>query len=276
MEQKTIKLEKRRVKAFAPPEDCTVSEWAARHRRLSPESSAEAGLWRNERTPYLIEIMDAFTDPQVRHIVVGAGSQVGKSETINNIIAYIIAEDPGSILFIMPTTLDAKEYSKLRIAPMIRDCFELRRKVAAAKSRDSGNTLLQKSYPGGILTMCGSGEAHSLASKPIRYVIGDERDRWAASAGAEGDPWELAMARQTTFYNAKSIEVSTPTIKGASPIEKAYEQGTQERLKTRCPACGAYNEIRFTDIRYTAEETKTKGKKTKKKWAGPKNLNKSS
>jgi len=264
METKTAKLERRLVKAFSPPDDCTVSEWAARYRRLSPESSAEAGLWRNERTPYLVEIMDAFTDPQVRHIVLAASSQVGKSETLNNIIGYIIAEDPGSILFIMPTTIDAKEYSKLRITPMIRDCIELRRKVAAAKSRDSGNTILQKNYPGGILTMCGSGEAHSLASKPIRYVIGDERDRWATSAGIEGDPWALAMARQTTFYNAKSIEVSTPTIKGASAIEKAYEQGTQERLKTRCPACGEYNEIKFTDIRYTAEESKTKGKKTKK------------
>ena len=115
-----------------------------------------------------------------------AASQVGKSELENNIIGYIIDEDPGSILYIHPTTIDAKEYSKLRVAPMIRDCPTLRRKVAAPKSRDSGNTVLQKAYPGGILTMCGSTEAHALASKPIRYVLGDERDRWATSAGNEG------------------------------------------------------------------------------------------
>ncbi|MCC8156347.1 MAG: phage terminase large subunit family protein [Oscillospiraceae bacterium] len=172
------------------------------------------------------------------------------SEAINNCIGYIIDEDPGSILFIHPTTVDAKEYSKLRIAPLLRDSPTLRKKVSAPKSRDSANTILQKSYPGGILTMCGSTEAHALASKPIRYVFGDERDRWALSAGREGDPWQLAMARQTTFYNAKSVEVSTPTIRNASVIADSYAKGTQERWRSQCPHCGGWHEIRWQDIRF--------------------------
>lgn len=242
------------VRGFLPPERLTVSEWADKKRRLSPESSAEAGAWRTDRTPYLREIMDSFTDPRVRNIVLVSSSQVGKSETINNMIGYVIDQDPGSILFIQPTTVDAKEYSKLRIAPMIRDCRSLRTKVSDPKSRDSGNTILQKNYPGGILTLCGSSEAHALASKPIRYIFGDERDRWAGDAGKEGDPWELAKARQITFYNAKSVEVSTPTVKNASVIEKAYAKGTRERWKTQCPHCGEYREIVFDDIRYKAVE----------------------
>ena len=250
------------VAAMAPPDDLTVTEWAEKYRRLSREASAEPGPWRTERTPYLREPMDAFTDPRVRRIVMVAASQVGKSELLNNVIGYIIDQDPGSILFIHPTTIDAKEYSKLRIAPMVRDCPTLSKKVADPKSRDSGNTILQKSYPGGILTMCGSTEAHALASKPIRYVLGDERDRWAASAGTEGDPWALAMARQTTFYNAKALEVSTPTIKGASAIEASYAEGTMERWKSQCPHCGGYHEIRFQDIRYEYEEQIIAGKKT--------------
>ena len=249
------------ISGFKPPENLTVSEWADKYRRLSPESSAETGLWRTSRTPYLKEIMDSFNDPKVRHIVFVSSSQVGKSEAMNNIIGYIISQDPGSILFVQPTTVDAKEYSKLRIAPMIRDCKELRSRVAVSKSRDTGNTILQKSYPGGILTMCGSTEAHSLASKPIRYILGDERDRWATSAGNEGDPWELAQARQITFYNSKSVEVSTPTIKGASAIETAYGTGTQERWKTRCPHCKEYSEITFESIRFDKEETAAPGDK---------------
>ena len=252
------------VSGFIPPEDLTVSQWAERYRRLSPESSAEPGLWRNSRTPYLRDVMDAFNDPKVRHIVMVAASQVGKSECELNIIGYIIDQDPGSILFIHPTNVDAKEFGKLRIAPMIRDCPTLRKKVAAPKSRDSGNTILQKTYPGGILTLCGSTEAHALASKPIRYVIGDERDRWATSAGTEGDPWELAMARQTTFYNAKAVEVSTPTIKSASSIERSFSQGTMERWCSKCPHCGKFHEIRWDDIRYEHETTEINRAKTYK------------
>lgn len=191
-----------------------------------------------------------------------AASQVGKSEFLNNCIGYIIDEDPGSILFVHPTTIDAQEYSKLRIAPMLRDSPALRQKIAAPKSRDSHNTILQKAYPGGILTMCGSTEAHALASKPIRYVFGDERDRWATSAGNEGDPWDLAMARQTTFYNAKAVEVSTPTIKNASAIEAAYYTGTMERWNSRCPHCGEYHEIRWSDIRFEHDEIIVSHKKT--------------
>lgn len=247
-----------------PPDDLTVTEWAEKNRRLSSESSAEPGPWRTERTPYLREVMDTFTDPKIRHTVMVAASQVGKSEVLNNCIGYIIDQDPGSILFIHPTTIDAKEYSKLRIAPMLRDCPTLAKKVIKPKSRDSGNTILQKTYPGGILTMCGSTEAHALASKPIRYVFGDERDRWATSAGNEGDPWDLAMARQTTFYNSMAFEVSTPTVKNASAIEAAYATGTMERWKSRCPHCGEYHEIQWADIRFEYDEKIVAGQKTYK------------
>ncbi len=253
--RRLMKAISRGLAGMQPPENLTVTEWAECKRYLSTEASAEPGLWRTSRTPYLRAIMDAFTDPKVRHIVFVAASQVGKTEVINNMIGYIIDQNPGSILFVHPTTIDAREFSKLRIAPMIRDSPALRRKISAPKSRDSGNTLLQKSYPGGILTLCGSNEAHALASKPIRYVFGDERDRWAISAGTEGDPWELAMARQTTFYNAKAVEVSTCTIRGSSAIAKSFAKGTMERWKSKCPHCGEYHEIQWKNIRYDVEET---------------------
>lgn len=133
-----------------PPENMTVTEWAECKRYLSSEASSEPGLWRTSRTPYLRAIMDAFSDPKVRHIVFVAASQVGKTEVINNIIGYIIDQNPGSILFVHPTTIDAKDFAKMCIAPMIRDSPALRRKISAPRSRSSGNTILQKTYPGGI------------------------------------------------------------------------------------------------------------------------------
>ena len=252
----------RAVRGFAPPEDLTVSEWADRYRRLSPESSAEAGPWRTSRTPYLKEPMDAFTDPSVRRIVIVAGSQIGKTECELNCLAYIMDQDPGTVLFVQPTLEDAKKFSKLRVEPMVRDCPRLRRKVHNVERGQKGSkTVLQKSFPGGMLMMVGSNAASALASTPARYIIGDERDRWALSAGREGDPWKLAEARQTTFYNAKSIEVSTPTVKGASNIETAYASGTQERWVTRCPECGEWHDIVFDDIRFDFESERINGRK---------------
>jgi len=249
------------LSGMKPPEDLTVSQWADKNRRLTSESSAEVGKWRTSRTPYMFDILDSFTDPLIEHIVVVAASQVGKSETINNMVGYCIDQDPGPILLIQPTIDDVKRYSEMRIAPMIRETRCLKRKVADPKSRDAANTKRQKSFPGGVLVMTGSNVAHDLSSMPIRYVFGDERDRWATSAGSEGDPWELAVARTRTFYNKKMVEVSTPTVKGASAIENSYNLGTMERWKTQCPHCGEYVEITFDNIRFEYEAAEKGDKK---------------
>lgn len=250
----TIELVEKQLKKFTPPENLPLSEWADRYRYLSTESSAEAGKWRTSRTPYLKEPMDAITDDQIHWVTLVAASQVGKTEIELNFLAYIIDQDPSSVLYIHPTEKDAESFSTLRIAPMIRDTRRIRNKVADYKGRDAKNTKLQKTFPGGVLNLIGSNSASPLASKPIRILICDEIDRWAASAGTEGDPFSLAHARQTTFYNWKTMEVSTPTIKGSSLIAKHYEEGTQERYETKCPHCGKFHEIRWDNLIFDKEK----------------------
>lgn len=250
----------RAVSGFKPPENLTVSEWADKYRRLPP-SSSEPGPWRTSRTPYLKEPMDAFCDPKIRRLVMVASSQVGKSEFELNCIGYIIHQDPGNILYIHPDIGDAKKFSLQRVGPMIKESAVLRTRVSESKSRDSGNTMLSKSFPGGMLIMCGTNVPSDLASTPARYVFGDERDRWSLSAGNEGDPWMLATARQITFYNSKSVEVSTPTIKDASAIEDSFSEGTMERWCVQCPHCGEYHDIKFADVRYTSTEEIIRSKK---------------
>lgn len=256
------------ISDFKPPENVTLSEWADKYRYLSAESSAEVGPWQTSRTPYLKKPMDAFTDPNIKQIVLMASSQLGKSEFLLNAIGYIIDQKPASILFIQPTIPDAQKFSRQRITPMIRDTpkiaakFEGQEKKQFKKTGKSTNTVLQKSFRGGILTMAGSNAPSALASIPSRYVIGDEVDRWAFSAGKEGDPWQVATARQVTFYNRKSIRVSSPTIKGESKIEEAFYKGTQEIWSHCCPECGVFSQIIFDDIRFEYEKTKAAGGKS--------------
>ncbi len=121
---------------------------------------------------------------------------------------------------------------------MIRDTTVLRNRIGDAKSKNSGNTLLHKTFPGGHITMAGANSPSSLASRPIRAVLADEVDRYPVSAGTEGDPLMLATKRTTTFWNKKKVYVSTPTIKGASRIEAEYEESTMDEWHVYCPSCG--------------------------------------
>ena len=203
------------IDSFAPPPRLTVSEWAESRRYLSAESSAEPGKWRNDRTPYLVEIMDAVTQPGVHEVCVMCSSQVGKTESESNILGRQIDIDPCPILFLQPTLEMAQTYSKDRFAPMIRDTPVLREKVAAQKSRDKNNTILHKNFPGGQVTFAGANSPASLASRPVRIVMCDEIDRYPLSAGTEGDPVNLAKKRTATFWNWLVFLVSTPTIKGS-------------------------------------------------------------
>ena len=243
-----------------PPKLQSVSEWADSNRILVSESSSEPGRWRTDRAPYQKEIMDAFTQPGVWQIVIMASAQVGKTELELNMMGRAIDVDPGPMLFIQPTDGFAEDFSKRRVAPMIRACPALQRKVYEAKSRDAGNTITMKTFPGGSVAFTGANSPTELAGRPVRYVFMDEIDRFPASAGTEGDPLELAERRTETFrHNRKVVKTSTPTIKGASKIEKAYMLGTQEEWHTECPHCKQFSFIRFDNIKFDKQEYKDEG-----------------
>jgi len=244
-----------RARNFRAPREMTVTEWADSYRQLSSENSAEAGQWRTSRTPYLADIMDAYTQPAVHRIVVVASSQVGKTEMLLNMLGYSVDVDPGPCMWVTPTNDNAEDFSKRRLAPMIRDTPRLKAKMARSMSRSAHNTILKKRFPGGMLTMTGSNSPANLASVPSRYVFADEIDRWAKDAGGEGNPLDLLEARTLTFYNHKIVQVSTPTTKGASAIDAAFALGTQEYWEARCPHCGEYHFVTFGDIRFKYEET---------------------
>lgn len=254
VEYKTLKLFRDIAKVVAPPPLLTVSQWADRYRRLSGESAAEPGQWNTDRAPYQREIMDCINDPACEELVVMSSAQVGKTELILNIIGYYIDYDPAPMLIVQPTVKPmAEDFSKDRLAPMIRDTPTLAGKVRDAKSKTSGNTILHKMFPGGHVTIAGANSASSLASRPVRIVLMDETDRYPASAGTEGDPIKLAEKRTTAFWNRKKIKVSTPTIKGRSNIEKEYNSGSMEEWCVPCPCCGRFQpyewgRIHFSDV----------------------------
>ena len=242
--------------AFSPPPRLTVSKWADRNRVLSPESSAEPGQWRTTRAEYQRGMMDSVNLDDVDTVVFMTSSQIGKTEIINNICGYFIELDPCPIMVVQPTDKMGIAWSKDRFAPMMRDTDCLRGKILPSKTRDSGNTILHKSFPGGHITVSGANSPASLASRPIRIVLNDEIDRFPPSAGAEGDPVELAIKRSVTFFNKINLYVSTPTIKGLSRIEAAYNSSSKHKFYVPCPKCKQMQKLMFANIVWDKSEDK--------------------
>ena len=228
-------------RGMRPDPDLTVSEWADQHRKLSSRASAEPGQYRTARTPYLREIMDALSPRHpAQRISFMKAAQVGATEAGNNWIGFVIHDAPGPMLAVLPTLEMAKRTSRGRLDPLISESPALRERVNPARSRDAGNSMLSKEFPGGILVLTGANSATGLRSMPARYIFLDEVDAYPASADEEGDPITLAEARTTTFsHRRKVFIVSTPTIRGISRIEREYEASDQRRYFVPCPHCGA-------------------------------------
>jgi phage terminase large subunit GpA-like protein len=181
-------------------------------------------------------------------------AQVGATELLLNIVGFFIDQDPSPLLVLQPTLEMGQAWSKDRLAPMLRDSPALHGKVKDARARDSGNTLLHKSFPGGHITIAGANSAAGLASRPIRAVLFDEVDRYPDSAGTEGDPVALASKRTTTFWNRKRVLASTPTVKGRSRIEAAYTESDRRRFHVPCPDCGHLQVLEWAQVRWPEGE----------------------
>jgi len=238
---------------FRAPARMTVSEWANKFRYLSQESSSNPGKYSSDMTPYAVAWMDSVNDPTASGTILMVASQLGKTEVLNNVVGYFIDIEPAPILMVQPTIDLAESWSKERLAPMIRDTPALHGRVADARSRDSGNTLLHKTFPGGNIAMAGANAPSGLASRPRRVVLLDEEDRFPASAGSEGDPASLAIRRTETFWNPVIFETSTPTVKGLSRIEARFEESDQRRLWCPCPSCGEFQTLKWAQVRYDKE-----------------------
>jgi phage terminase large subunit GpA-like protein len=243
------------VVAGIPDTGVTVSQWAARHRYLS-ELSSMPGLWHNEVTPYLVEPMDCIGRAGVYEIIFVASSQVGKTEFCCNCIGFLMHQRPAPILYVAETDKKAEVFSKERLAPMIRATPVLRSVVRDSRTRDSGNTLEGKSFPGGHLAIAYATSPESLSSRSRQYAFLDERD--AHRPTREGDPAALAEKRTITFKERRQVVKASsprdrleppagapPDAKRYSPIEWEYETSDKRKFYVPCPHCGEYQVLQW-------------------------------
>ena len=231
-----------------PPEQLTVSEWAEKYRMLDSKSSAMPGPWSNDITPYLTGVMDEFNNYETEKIIFVKPTQIGGTEALQNMIGYIVMQDPSPTMIVYPTDTLAKSVSENRLQPMLKATPEI------AKKFDENSSLLELQFDSMYISLTGSNSPSGLASKPIRFLMMDEVDKYPGASSKEADPIKLATERTKTLHNKKIYITSTPTLKTGHIWKEKEAADIEKHFFVPCPHCGEYIEFKFQNIRFPDDE----------------------
>lgn len=236
--------EARAWRFFTPKPHLTLREWAERYRRWPNETP-----FRFDQTPHLIEIAEAYSDPDLEEMTIMKNSQAGATEGIGlNLIGYHMDQEPRSMLVVIPSVDEAEKWSKKKLQPMIDATPKLHGKLEEG-SRQTSNTILEKAFPGGSLGIVGSNSGRGFRMVTIGVVFSDDVDGWDDTAGRgannEGDQVTLIRRRTDRVVDRKLVWVSTPTMVNAR-IHTLYKRMERRgRFHVPCPHCGHMQVLRW-------------------------------
>jgi len=238
--------------ALRPPDSVPIAEWVERNRVLDARSNAIPGPLRLRRAAYTREILAELAGTRYRKVVLMKPAQWAGSETARNWIAYLADMDPGPTLIVFPDEKACKETMAERVIPMFQESARLR-----ALLTDRAWDLKTRSA---TLASCAiyvgwSGSPQALASRPIRYLILDEIDKYRPYTGKEADPVSLGEARTVTYqHRAKILVLSTPTIASTGIALEFDRCDSKRHYWIVCRRCGKLTEPLWERVQFVGRE----------------------
>lgn len=237
-----------------PPPKLTTTQWANKYRYLAAESSALPGKYSTVLTPWVVGMHEALDDPAIYKVVCMKAAQVAWTDgVLNNWIGRKIDIDPCPIIGLFSKNDSAKEYAQEKLAPMVMATPRLRNKMDVETSRKDGNRALFKKYAGGFLKLVGSNSPSNVKSTPAPCVFVEEPDDAAQNVGKQGDSIKLLEERTKTYHRRKIVFGGTPSIKGLSTIEDAFNGSDQRKFFIPCHQCGERHVLAWENVHWTHE-----------------------
>lgn len=236
-------------RAYRPLEKMALEFWGEKNIWIgSDESIDNPGPYKRHHAVYAPRLLDIFmNDPQWRTLMVMKSSQSGLTFHVLILIVRRIAEIATSILYVIDSLGKAKDLSKTRLQPLLKNCKATKIEVEAAEDKKM-NTLVYQVI-NAILRLAGAGSAGQVASYPADLVVGDEVDKWKTAKG-ESHPWWLLIQRIKRSEFGKAIGFSTPTDETAM-TNVCFQSGSQHKYFVPCPHCAFKQVITLERLKFS-------------------------
>ncbi|KTS30845.1 terminase [Methylobacterium indicum] len=267
------------------PRRTTPDQWGAAN-RVYPPSSGMPGPRDPYLTPFMIPFGRGIASRRYRRVLMACAAQIGKSETLLDVIGQRLDQAPAPILYVGPVKQFVTERWEPRVMALLDEAPTLAAKVARGKRM----TKTRKVIAGVPLILAHAGSSTALKSDPFALALTDEADELMANVKGQGDPLSLIDKRGETFADFVHAIVSTPSegrpetevdpVSGlefwtsrepqkiASVIWRGFLEGTRHHFAWQCPHCTEWFIPRASCLKIPDVEVR-EGKRASKRPATP-------
>lgn len=266
-------LLKRAQILLRPTPRTSPDAWASSNRTY-PSSHSRPGPRDPSYTPFLVPFARSFDiiwqqsefGAIYSTLVLVCGSQMGKTDTVLDIIGWTLDQRPAPIMYVGPSKPFLETEIEPRLQAMLTGAASLKPKLPMGKM-----PKWRKRVGGVEVRLAYAGSASSLSGMAARIAVVDELDRMDALK-SDGDPFALVDARTFSFRDRIRAAISTP-LKGTvdieidpasglecwkvmpaedieSPIWRLWQTGTRHHFAWPCPECHDYFVPRFRQLRW--------------------------
>ena len=228
-------VERAAMAAWKPQDIRLPWQWCEEHVEVD-KTSPMPGMWKSNNSPWVKEVMELAADKRVRFIAVKCSAQSSKTQTVLNLLAWCIAEDPGPTMFVQANKDDAQDFVRDRFSPTLSHC-------QPAKSLLLRETKLNFTFRTMPLYFVGAGSPGKLQGKPMKRLFLDEVRNYPPGA------LETVMKRVAAFGQlAQVFIISTPGMKGDA-VDQAFQRGDQRTFHFPCPKCGTMQQLKLENLK---------------------------
>jgi len=209
----------------------TCSRWAEKKRIMGPPFE---GLFSFKWHPWAKELHDS----EAYMNVVLKAAQMGFTEVAINRAFFTLDRERKSVLYCLPTTLNASDFSKSRFGNALQYSDYIKGIFA-----DTNSIALKITHGGASLYIRGTRGTSNLKSIPVADLILDEVDEMSDQAVY------MALERlsgQPEWSEKSVFALSTPSLPNFG-IHKLYINTTQEHFYFPCPSCSRWIELTWPD-----------------------------
>ena len=227
--------------AWRVPDRRPIYEWAREHVAL-PGAFTVTGTFNVEISRHLVGVFDALQDDLVRSVTLMKPTRGGGSMIADVWFPWVIANDPGPMMWNHQTDAVAGDMAGDRLMPILERCEPVR-KLFPEDRHKKRKTEIQ--FTSGVTLYVQGPSISNLQSKGIRYQVNSEV--WIWKSGRLGD----AHARVGDFEQIQSSKVFNESQAGLEDddLHLAWKQGNQCEWCVPCLSCGHVQALKWSGSR---------------------------